>query len=231
MSHHNVPEDSSDLKKLTDRLSKLEKDVAVISTIAKDLHREQEITSGKYRKFAESLKTMAGTESGQMKAATSGLVDAITKIEEERMTMVTTIDNAASGPLKSLLGPSLKAAKEAAASQERVAGKLFEKTKNLEKIVVKNDRAKVEAAKKEVDAMAPLISQANADVKGKVAQIEKEKVNQMKLFLSNLVYSHIVFHAKALQIYSDANHDILDLDKEEDAKEFITTLNSMFPSD
>lgn len=130
-------------------------------------------------------------------------------------------------------GPKCKKMKQIIKTEQGAINREIKQRKNLEKVRDKKpgDAHSIHAAETELQKAASDAAIGSRGLQNQMKTFEKEKITDLKRILADFVSIEMVFHAKAIEYYSQCFENLAMIDEELDLEEFSRKLNLQLPRD
>ncbi|KAI9144626.1 FAM92 protein [Paraphysoderma sedebokerense] len=205
------------VRQLVDRT---EENMAELKDAFGGLLRNHERLKQKSLKLALVLKTYADQESPNVKMALNSVAEGIQELEKNRKWMQDRIDIKSREPL-GLYSAICKGVMDDLKVRELALKKEVDKQQALDKIQVKdgNNRTRISQGQIELAGANHEANHSHVALAETVERFELKKINDIKSCLQELLYSEMVYHAKALEILTDTMAHLSSIDMEMDVEE------------
>uniref|UniRef100_S4RZ02 CBY1 interacting BAR domain containing 1 n=1 Tax=Petromyzon marinus TaxID=7757 RepID=S4RZ02_PETMA len=210
-----------------------------VTTVEKHFGELCQLSAGYARKTARlrdksdllvrELMAYSETERPSLKMGLRAFAEELSKVQDYRQAQVERLEAKVVEPLKSY-GATIKIKREdlkaVLTSQTREAKQM----QQLEKMRQRNpsDRHNISQAETELQRATVDAARSSRQLEETINEFERQKIKDIKKILCDFVTVEMVFHAKALEVYSQAYHHMHAVNEESDLEAFLNTLR---PSD
>ncbi|XP_035680096.1 protein FAM92A-like isoform X2 [Branchiostoma floridae] len=215
------------MKFIQDRITKAEQHFGTLCQEFAGFSRKTAKLRDKGDELAKALLTYAEAEGQSLKSGVTGFAETISAIQDYRQAEVQRLDAKVVQPL-TLYGNTCKHAKEDLKKSQTARGKEQQQQQRLEKARQKNpsDRHTISQAESELQRAAVDATRSDRALEEQMDNFERQKMEDIKKILCDFVHVEMVFHCKALELYTVAHQYLQGINDEDDLEEF---RNSMRP--
>ncbi|XP_019638363.1 PREDICTED: protein FAM92A1-like isoform X2 [Branchiostoma belcheri] len=215
------------MKFIQDRITKAEQHFGTLCQEFAAFSRKTAKLRDKGDELAKALLTYAEAEGQSLKSGVTGFAETISAIQDYRQAEVQRLEAKVVQPL-TLYGNTCKHAKEDLKKSQTARGKEQQQQQRLEKARQKNpsDRHTISQAESELQRAAVDATRSDRALEEQMDNFERQKMEDIKKILTDFVHVEMVFHCKALELYTVANQYLQGINDEDDLEEF---RNSMRP--
>lgn len=163
----------------------------------------------------------ANTESPELRATLRDFAEDLAKIQDYRQAQVERLEAKVVNPLK-LYGVQIKQSRAEIKKFKRVRNHEIKQLEKLEKLRQKSpsDRQKISQAESSVQRASGDASRTTQQLQEAVDGFQRQKLRDLQKMLLDFVTVEMVFHAKAVEVYSGAVHTLQSYDVERDLEDF-----------
>ncbi|XP_030058567.1 CBY1-interacting BAR domain-containing protein 2 isoform X1 [Microcaecilia unicolor] len=171
--------------------------------------------------LVKQLIDFANTENPELRTALKNLAEDLAKVQDYRQAEVARLETKVVSPLK-VYGTIVK--------QKRVEIKKFNNARNreikelekLEKLRLKSpsDRHVISQAESEVHRASVDANRTTQQLEETIDEFQKQKLKDIQKIFSDFLTVEMLFHSKALEIYSSTFQNLEEFDSEKDLEDF-----------
>ncbi|XP_062032031.1 CBY1-interacting BAR domain-containing protein 2 [Lepus europaeus] len=163
----------------------------------------------------------ANTESPELRATLRDFAEDLAKIQDYRQAQVERLEAKVVNPLK-LYGAQIKQSRAEIKKFKRVRNHEIKQLEKLEKLRQKSpsDRQKISQAESSVQRASGDASRTTQQLQEAVDGFQRQKLRDLQKMFLDFVTVEMVFHAKAVEVYSGAVHTLQSYDVERDLEDF-----------
>eukprot|EP00058_Branchiostoma_floridae_P008565 XP_002594053.1 hypothetical protein BRAFLDRAFT_57402 [Branchiostoma floridae] len=213
------------MKFIQDRITKAEQHFGTLCQEFAGFSRKTAKLRDKGDELAKALLTYAEAEGQSLKSGVTGFAETISAIQDYRQAEVQRLDAKVVQPL-TLYGNTCKHAKEDLKKSQTARGKEQQQQQRLEKARQKNPSDRHTIAESELQRAAVDATRSDRALEEQMDNFERQKMEDIKKILCDFVHVEMVFHCKALELYTVAHQYLQGINDEDDLEEF---RNSMRP--
>ncbi|RKP18302.1 hypothetical protein ROZALSC1DRAFT_29995, partial [Rozella allomycis CSF55] len=165
------------------------------------------------------LKNISDLETPNLNAALENVALAFDAVEQHRKIMIDRMDVRAKQNLhlyKIILAHKIIILKDELKLRENAVTKETKKQQALEKATIKSGIDKTKISQLELAGANQEVVHSNLALTEHVERFETQKMLDIKSILEEILYSEMVFHAKSLELYSEAKNILQAANIEED---------------
>lgn len=219
-----------ELKVITERINLSERN---FSTLLRDftafsggLQSLQE----KGMKLSRSVDMYSDKEYPSMKASLAGVSESIAAIQDFLGAQVDFMQAKVSPPL-SLNATNVKHAREYVKELSASREKELLKRKAVEKLKIKEpkNKGKISKAEQDLQKLTVDANRSRQTLEEQMVEFERKKMEDIKTVFSNFFHGQMLFHAKALELYTAAFQSLISMDEEQDIEAFQNDLHPALP--
>ncbi|XP_033754764.1 protein FAM92A-like [Pecten maximus] len=214
-------------KFIQDRVSLVEKHFGQLCDTMSSITRKTARLRDKGDQLAKDITTYSEADSHNpsMLRCLTEFATNLSAIQDYRQAEVTRLDAKVVQPLSNY-GIKCKQAKNDLKSAFTAQDKESKQKRKLDMLRQKNpgDRSQISQAETELQKASVEASRTSKNLHQQVDKFELEKLKDIKKMLSDFVNIEMMFHAKALEVYTQCYQNISSVDVEEDIDEFRSKL-------
>ncbi|XP_055002137.1 CBY1-interacting BAR domain-containing protein 2 [Sorex araneus] len=171
--------------------------------------------------LVKRLLDFANTENPDMRAAMKSLAEDLAKVQDYRQAEVERLEDKVLGPLK-LYGAQIKQTRAEVKKFKRARNNEIKQLEKLEKLRQKSpsDRQMISQAESNVQRASVDASRTTQQLEQTVDAFQRQKLKDLQKIFSDFVTVELVFHAKAVEVYSGAFRALDAYDPERDLEDF-----------
>ncbi|XP_070575916.1 CBY1-interacting BAR domain-containing protein 1-like isoform X2 [Ptychodera flava] len=174
---------------------------------------------------AKAVLLYADSETPSMKTGLTGFAECLSSVQDYRNAEVDRLERKVVTPL-TLYGTECKHAKSDLKASFAAYGKEQKQQKRLEQVRLKNpsDRHQISQAESELQKASVDATRSTKALEDEMDRFEKKKMQDIKTILRDFVQIEMVFHAKALEVYTQAFQTLMSISEDDDLEEFRNSL-------
>ncbi|XP_029781189.1 protein FAM92B isoform X1 [Suricata suricatta] len=167
--------------------------------------------------LVRQLAGFASTENPEMRATVRNFAEDLAKVQDYRQAEVERLETKVIGPLK-LYGAHIKQTRAEIKKFKRVQKNEIKQLEKLEKLRQKSpsDRQTISQAETSVQRASADAGRITRQLEGMIDAFQKQKLKDFQKIFSDFVTIEMVFHAKAVEVYSSAFQTLENYDLERD---------------
>ncbi|XP_031513905.1 protein FAM92B [Papio anubis] len=179
--------------------------------------------------LVKQLIDFANSENPELRATMRGFAEDLAKVQDYRQAQVERLETKVVNPLK-LYGAQIKQTRAEIKKFKRVQNREIKQLEKLEKLRQKSpwDRQMISQAETRVQRAAMDSSRTTLQLEETVDAFQRQKLKDLQTFFSNFVTIEMVFHAKALEVYSSAFQTLEKYDLERDLQDFRAKMQGVY---
>ncbi|XP_037371665.1 CBY1-interacting BAR domain-containing protein 2 [Talpa occidentalis] len=172
-------------------------------------------------RLVKQLLDFANTENPEMRAAMKNFAEDLAKVQDYRQAEVERLETKVVNPLK-LYGAQIKQTRAEIKKFKRVQNNEIKQLEKLEKLRHKSpsDRQMISQAETSVQRASVDASRTTRQLEETVDAFQKQKLKDLQTIFLDFVTIEMVFHAKAVEVYSSAFQTLENYDLERDLEDF-----------
>ncbi|XP_042527402.1 CBY1-interacting BAR domain-containing protein 2 [Dipodomys spectabilis] len=171
--------------------------------------------------LVKQLIDFANTESPALRAAVRGLAEDLAKLQDYRQAEVERLEAKVVSPLQQY-GAQIKQTRAEIKKCKRVQNNEIKQLQKLEKLRQRSpsDRQMICQAESHAQRASVDTSRTTHQLEGTVDAFQERKLQDLQRIFLDFVSIEMVFHAKAIEIYSHASQTLENYDLEGDLQDF-----------
>ncbi|XP_004437191.1 PREDICTED: protein FAM92B [Ceratotherium simum simum] len=175
------------------------------------------------------LLDFANTENAEMRATLRNFAEDLAKVQDYRQAEVERLETKVVNPLK-LYGVQIKQTRAEIKKFKRVRDNEIKQLEKLEKLRQKSpsDRQMISQAETSVQRASVDASRTTHRLEETVDTFQKQKLKDLQKIFSDFVTIEMVFHAKALEVYSGAFQTLESYDLQRDLEDFRAKMRGVY---
>jgi len=181
-------------------------------------------------KLSRSVDMYSDKEYPSMKASLAGVSESIAAIQDFLGAQVDFMQAKVSPPL-SLNATNVKHAREYVKELSASREKELLKRKAVEKLKIKEpkNKGKISKAEQDLQKLTVDANRSRQTLEEQMVEFERKKMEDIKTVFSNFFHGQMLFHAKALELYTAAFQSLVSMDEEQDIEAFQNDLHPALP--
>ncbi|XP_029781190.1 protein FAM92B isoform X2 [Suricata suricatta] len=179
--------------------------------------------------LVRQLAGFASTENPEMRATVRNFAEDLAKVQDYRQAEVERLETKVIGPLK-LYGAHIKQTRAEIKKFKRVQKNEIKQLEKLEKLRQKSpsDRQTISQAETSVQRASADAGRITRQLEGMIDAFQKQKLKDFQKIFSDFVTIEMVFHAKAVEVYSSAFQTLENYDLERDLEDFRAKMHGVY---
>ncbi|XP_048672718.2 CBY1-interacting BAR domain-containing protein 2 isoform X3 [Caretta caretta] len=171
--------------------------------------------------LVKQLIDYANTENPELRSTMKNFAEELAKVQDYRQAEVERLETKVVEPLKRY-GVQLKQTQAEIKKFDKVRNNEIKQLEKLERLRQKSpsDRHTLSQAESNVHKVSVDASRTTQQLKETIDEFQKQKLKDVQKIFSDFVTIEMVFHAKALEVYSSAFQKLDDYDFERDMEDF-----------
>ncbi|XP_049643341.1 CBY1-interacting BAR domain-containing protein 2 [Suncus etruscus] len=167
------------------------------------------------------LLDFANTENPELRATVKSFAEDLAKVQDYRQAEVERLETKVVNPLK-LYGVQIKQTQAEIKRFKRAQNNEIKQLEKLEKLRQKSpaDRQMISQVESSVQRASVAASRSTQQLEETVGSFQRQKLNDLQKIFSDFVTIEMVFHAKALEVYTGAFQVLDNYDLERDLEDF-----------
>lgn len=172
-------------------------------------------------RLVRQLLDFANTENPEMRATMKNFAEDLAKVQDYRQAEVERLETKVITPLK-LYGAHIKQTKAEIKKFKRAQNHEIKQLEKLEKLRQKSpsDRQMISQAETSVQRASVDANRTTRQLEETVDTFQKQKLRDLQRIFSDFVTIELVFHAKAVEVYSSAFQTLESYDLDRDLEDF-----------
>ncbi|XP_059008941.1 CBY1-interacting BAR domain-containing protein 2 [Mustela lutreola] len=179
--------------------------------------------------LVRQLTDFANTENPEMRATMRNFAEDLAKVQDYRQAEVERLETKVICPLK-LYGAHIKQTRAEIKKFKQVQKNEMKQLEKLEKLRQKSpsDRQMISQAETGVQRASVDASRITHQLEEVIDTFQKQKLKDLQKIFSDFVTIEMVFHAKAVEVYSSAFQILESYDLERDLEDFRTKMHGVY---
>ncbi|XP_040838086.1 CBY1-interacting BAR domain-containing protein 2 [Ochotona curzoniae] len=175
------------------------------------------------------LFNFANTESPELRATLRDFAEDLAKVQDYRQAQVERLENKVVDPLK-LYGTQIKQTRAEIKKFQHVRKHEIKQLEKLEKLRQRapSDRQTISQAESRVQRASGDASRTTQQLQETVDGFQRQKLRDLQKMFLDFVTIEMVFHAKAVEVYSSAFQTLENYDLERDLEDFRTKMHGLY---
>ncbi|XP_033626877.1 protein FAM92A-like [Asterias rubens] len=175
--------------------------------------------------LAKGVLAYAESEASSTKSGLTGFAERLSSVQDYRQAMVDRLSQRVVHPL-TLYGQNFKHTREDMKATFAARTKEINQQKRLENIKKKNpnNRQQIAQAESKLQRANVDASRSNKNLEDQMDSFERKRLQDLKNMLSEFVKIEMLFHAKALEVHTEAWQHLHAISDEDDLEEFRNSL-------
>ncbi|XP_014694725.1 CBY1-interacting BAR domain-containing protein 2 [Equus asinus] len=179
--------------------------------------------------LVRQLVDFANTETPELRAAVRSFAEDLAKVQDYRQAEVERLETKVVTPLK-LYGAQIKQTRAEIKKFKRVRNNEIKQLEKLEKLRQKSpsDRQMISQAETRVQRASVDASRTTQQLEETIDTFQKQKLKDLQKIFSDFITIEMVFHAKAVEVYSSAFQALESYDLERDLEDFRAKMRGVY---
>ncbi|XP_039083554.1 CBY1-interacting BAR domain-containing protein 2 [Hyaena hyaena] len=179
--------------------------------------------------LVKELADFANTEHPEMRATVRDFAEDLAKVQDYRQAQVERLETKVISPLK-LYGAHIKQTRAEIKKFKRVQKNEIKQLEKLEKLRQKSpsDRQMISQAETSVQRASADASRTTLQLEEVMDTFQQQKLKDLQRIFSDFVTIEMVFHAKAVEVYSSAFQTLESYDLETDLEDFRAKMHGVY---
>lgn len=179
--------------------------------------------------LVRQLVDFANTETPELRAAVRSFAEDLAKVQDYRQAEVERLETKVVTPLK-LYGAQIKQTRAEIKKFKRVRNNEIKQLEKLEKLRQKSpsDRQMISQAETRVQRASVDASRTTQQLEETIDTFQKQKLKDLQKIFSDFITIEMVFHAKAVEVYSSAFQALENYDLERDLEDFRAKMRGVY---
>ncbi|XP_028931565.1 CBY1-interacting BAR domain-containing protein 2 [Ornithorhynchus anatinus] len=171
--------------------------------------------------LVKQLIDFANTENAELRTAMKNFAEELAKVQDYRQAEVERLETKVVNPLK-LYGTQIKQTRAEIKKFNNVRNNEIKQLEKLERLRQKSpsDRQTISQAETNVQKASVVANRTTHQLEETIDTFQKQKLKDIQKIFSDFVTIEMVFHAKAVEVYSNAFQILENFDLERDIEDF-----------
>uniref|UniRef100_A0A4W2HHK6 CBY1 interacting BAR domain containing 2 n=1 Tax=Bos indicus x Bos taurus TaxID=30522 RepID=A0A4W2HHK6_BOBOX len=219
----------SQVRVMEDTVTNAEKSFGQFCSLLAAYTRKTARLRDKADQLVKQLIDFANTENPEMRATLRNFAEDLAKVQDYRQAEVERLETKVVNPLK-LYGVQIKQTRAEIKKFKSVRNNEIKQLEKLEKLRQKSpsDRQTIGQAETSVQRASVDASRTSHQLEETVDTFQKQKLKDIQKIFSDFVTIEMVFHAKAVEVYSSAFQTLESYDLEKDLEDFRAKMHGVY---
>ncbi|XP_055409919.1 CBY1-interacting BAR domain-containing protein 2 [Bubalus kerabau] len=219
----------SQVRVMEDTVTNAEKSFGQFCSLLAAYTRKTARLRDKADQLVKQLIDFANTENPEMRATLRNFAEDLAKVQDYRQAEVERLETKVVNPLK-LYGVQIKQTRAEIKKFKSVRNNEIKQLEKLEKLRQKSasDRQTISQAETSVQRASVDASRTSHQLEETVDTFQKQKLKDIQKIFSDFVTIEMVFHAKAVEVYSSAFQTLESYDLEKDLEDFRAKMHGVY---
>ncbi|XP_075182349.1 CBY1-interacting BAR domain-containing protein 2 [Anomaloglossus baeobatrachus] len=171
--------------------------------------------------LVKQLIDFGNTENPELRSAMKNMAEELAKIQDYRHAQVERLETKVVNPMKSY-GPLIKEKRAEIKKFNTVRNKEIKELQKLEKLRHRapSDRHMISQAESSVQKASVDAARTTQQLEEIIDNFQQQKIKDIQKIFSDFLTVEMIFHARALEVYTNAFHGLQDCDLERDMEDF-----------
>ncbi|XP_069595531.1 CBY1-interacting BAR domain-containing protein 2 [Ranitomeya imitator] len=171
--------------------------------------------------LVKQLIDFGNTENPELRSAMRNMAEEMAKIQDYRHAQVERLETKVVNPLKAY-GPLIKDKRAEIKKFNTVRNKEIKELQKLEKLRHRapSDRHMISQAESSVQKASVDAARTTQQLEEVIDNFQQQKIKDLQKIFSDFLTVEMIFHARALEVYTNAFHRLQDCDLERDMEDF-----------
>ncbi|KAG8562504.1 hypothetical protein GDO81_015703 [Engystomops pustulosus] len=171
--------------------------------------------------LVKQLIDFGNTENPELRSAMKNMAEELAKIQDYRHAQVERLETKVVNPMK-MYGPLIKEKRAEIKKFNTVRNKEIKELQKLEKLRHRapSDRHMISQAESSVQKASVDAARTTQQLEEVIDNFQQQKITDIQKIFSDFLTIEMVFHARALEVYTNAFHRLQDCDLEKDMEDF-----------
>ncbi|XP_036371611.1 protein FAM92A isoform X1 [Megalops cyprinoides] len=216
----------SQTRQIQDNITNVEKHFGELCQLFAAYVRKTARLRDKADLLVREVSLYADTETPHLKNGLKHFADQLAKIQDYRQAEVERLEAKVIEPLKSY-GTVVKLKREDLKATQAARTREAKQMQQLERMRQRNpsDRQIISQAESELQRATMDATRTTRQLEETIDEFEKQKIRDIKKIFGEFVTVEMTFHAKALEVYTNAYQQIQNVDEEKDLEVFRSWLH------
>ncbi|KAI1901678.1 hypothetical protein AGOR_G00036870 [Albula goreensis] len=216
----------SQTRQIQDNVSNVEKHFGELCQLFAAYVRKTARLRDKADLLVREISLYADTETPNLKNGLKHFADQLAKVQDYRQAEVERLEAKVIEPLKSY-GTIVKLKREDLKATQTARNREAKQMQQLERMRQRNpsDRQIISQAESELQRATMDATRTTRQLEETIDEFEKQKIRDIKKIFGEFVTVEMTFHAKALEVYTNAYQHMQNVDEEQDLEVFRSWLH------
>lgn len=171
--------------------------------------------------LVKQLMDFANTENPELRTAMKNMAEELAKIQDYRHAQVERLETKVVNPMK-MYGVLIKDKRAEIKKFNTVRNKEIKELQKLEKLRHRapSDRHMISQAESNVQKASVDAARTTQQLEEAIDTFQQQKIKDVQKIFSDFLTVEMIFHARALEVYTSAFHSLQDCDLEKDMEDF-----------
>ncbi|XP_044131036.1 CBY1-interacting BAR domain-containing protein 2 [Bufo gargarizans] len=171
--------------------------------------------------LVKQLIDFGNTENPELRSAMKNVGEELAKIQDYRHAQVERLETKVVAPMK-MYGPLIKERRAEIKKFNTVRNKEIKELQKLEKLRHRapSDRHMISQAESSVQKASVDAARTTQQLEEVIDNFQQQKIKDIQKIFSDFLTIEMIFHARALEVYTSAFHGLQDCDLEKDMEDF-----------
>lgn len=219
----------SQVRVMEDMVTQAEKHFGQLCSLLAAYTRKTARLRDKADQLVRQLVDFANTEHPEMRATLRSLAEDLARVQDYRQAEVERLERKVIDPLK-LYGAQIKQTRAEIKKCKRVRNNEIKQLERLEKLRQKSpsDRPTLSQAETSVQRASVDANRTTHQLEETIDTFQKQKLKDLQKIFSDFVTIEMVFHAKAVEVYSSTFQTLERYDLERDLEDFRAKMQGVY---
>ncbi|XP_075138266.1 CBY1-interacting BAR domain-containing protein 2 [Leptodactylus fuscus] len=171
--------------------------------------------------LVKQLIDFGNTENPELRSAMKNMAEELAKIQDYRHAQVERLETKVVNPMK-MYGPLINERRAEIKKFNTVRNKEIKELQKLEKLRHRapSDRHMISQAESSVQKASVDAARTTQQLEEVIDNFQQQKIKDIQKIFSEFLTIEMIFHARALEVYTNAFHRLQDCDLEKDMEDF-----------
>uniref|UniRef100_A0AC11BAL0 CBY1 interacting BAR domain containing 2 n=1 Tax=Ovis aries TaxID=9940 RepID=A0AC11BAL0_SHEEP len=221
-----LPRDSQ-VRVMEDTVTNAEKSFGQFCSLLAAYTRKTARLRDKADQLVKQLISFANTENPEMRATLRNFAEDLAKVQDYRQAEVERLETKVVNPLK-FYGMQIKQTRAEIKKFKSIRNDEIKQLEKLEKLRQKSPSDRQTIAETSVHRASVDASRTSHQLEETVDTFQKQKLKDIQKIFSDFVTIEMVFHAKAVEVYSSAFQTLESYDLEKDLEDFRAKMHRVY---
>ncbi|XP_075045442.1 CBY1-interacting BAR domain-containing protein 2 [Mixophyes fleayi] len=209
------------VKIMENTVSNAEKYFGQLCTIMASYTRKTAKLRDKADQLVKQLIDFGNTENPELRNALKNMAEELAKIQDYRHAQVERLETKVVNPIK-MYGSLIKEKRAEIKKFNNVRNKEIKELEKLEKLRHRapSDRHMISQAESSVQKASLDAARTTQQLEEVIDNFQQQKVRDIQKIFSDFLTVEMVFHARALEVYTNAFHSLQDCELDKDMEDF-----------